>query len=122
MREKPRKETSSSKKSANGPEKISVYANDVKDPSKYIGPIKVLFHISHPHSPTHAPGGNSVVLNVFFFEEPIMCILSINSVLPRELAFTRPKHFFKKSGFSFSVVNTKLQKLKRRFWSTYISS
>ncbi|GFY15988.1 uncharacterized protein TNCV_1286331 [Trichonephila clavipes] len=47
MRDKSRKETSSSKKSANGPEKISVYDSDVKDPSKYIGQIKVLFHIRH---------------------------------------------------------------------------
>ncbi|GFY11728.1 uncharacterized protein TNCV_1529201 [Trichonephila clavipes] len=35
------------KKWANGPDKISVYDSDVKDPSKYIGPIKVLFHIPH---------------------------------------------------------------------------
>ncbi|GFV86246.1 uncharacterized protein TNCV_2092871 [Trichonephila clavipes] len=47
MRDKFPKETSSSKKSANGPDKISVYDSDVKDPSKYIGPIKVLFHIPH---------------------------------------------------------------------------
>ncbi|GFW46554.1 hypothetical protein TNCV_1936241 [Trichonephila clavipes] len=42
MRHKSRKETSSSKKSANGPDKISVYDSDVKGPSKYIGPIKVI--------------------------------------------------------------------------------
>ncbi|GFW74782.1 uncharacterized protein TNCV_963571 [Trichonephila clavipes] len=47
MRDKSRKETTSSKKSANDPGKISVYDYDVKDPSKYIGPIKVLFHIPH---------------------------------------------------------------------------
>ncbi|GFX06005.1 uncharacterized protein TNCV_760411 [Trichonephila clavipes] len=44
-REKSRKETSSSKKSANSPDKISVYDYDVKSPSKYFGPNKVLFHI-----------------------------------------------------------------------------
>ncbi|PRD29571.1 UNVERIFIED_CONTAM: hypothetical protein NCL1_28982 [Trichonephila clavipes] len=47
MRDKSRKETASSKKLANGPDKISVYDSDVKGPSKYIGPIKVLFHIPH---------------------------------------------------------------------------
>ncbi|GFW97701.1 uncharacterized protein TNCV_1424651 [Trichonephila clavipes] len=46
MRDKSRKETSS-KKSTNGPDKISVYNSDVKGPSKYSGPIKVLFHIPH---------------------------------------------------------------------------
>ncbi|PRD22741.1 UNVERIFIED_CONTAM: hypothetical protein NCL1_48319 [Trichonephila clavipes] len=44
MRDKSRKETPSS----NSPDKISVYDSDVKGPSKYIGPIKVLFHIPHP--------------------------------------------------------------------------
>ncbi|GFV86715.1 uncharacterized protein TNCV_3964451 [Trichonephila clavipes] len=47
MRDKSRKEPSSSKKSANGPDRIFVYDSDVKGPSKYIGPIKVLFHIPH---------------------------------------------------------------------------
>ncbi|GFW72843.1 uncharacterized protein TNCV_1266861 [Trichonephila clavipes] len=47
MRNKSRTETSPSKKSANGPDKISVYDSDVKGPSKYIEPIKVLFHIPH---------------------------------------------------------------------------
>ncbi|GFX01574.1 uncharacterized protein TNCV_3970771 [Trichonephila clavipes] len=47
MRDKSRKETSSSKKSANGPDKISVYYSDVKGPSKYSGSIKVLFHTPH---------------------------------------------------------------------------
>ncbi|GFW39890.1 hypothetical protein TNCV_4358851 [Trichonephila clavipes] len=42
MLDKSRKEISSSKKSANGPDKISVYDSDVKGPSKYIGPIKCL--------------------------------------------------------------------------------
>ncbi|GFX36556.1 hypothetical protein TNCV_2031371 [Trichonephila clavipes] len=40
MHEKSRKETSSSKKSANGPDKISVYDSDVKGPLKYSGPIQ----------------------------------------------------------------------------------
>ncbi|GFV70115.1 uncharacterized protein TNCV_597091 [Trichonephila clavipes] len=39
--------TSFSKKSTNSPGKISVYDSDVKGPSKYIGPFKVLFHIPH---------------------------------------------------------------------------
>ncbi|GFU34288.1 uncharacterized protein TNCV_4158131 [Trichonephila clavipes] len=43
MRDKSRKETSSSKKSANSPYKISAYDSDVKGPSKYIGPIKELW-------------------------------------------------------------------------------
>ena len=47
MCDKSRKETSSSKKLANGPDKISVYDSDAKGPSKYIGPIKVLIHIPH---------------------------------------------------------------------------
>ncbi|GFS55733.1 uncharacterized protein TNCV_4497401 [Trichonephila clavipes] len=47
MRDKFRKETSSSKKSANGPDKISLYDSDVKGPSKYSGPIKLLFDIPH---------------------------------------------------------------------------
>ncbi|GFX51199.1 uncharacterized protein TNCV_2735501 [Trichonephila clavipes] len=45
MRDKSRKETSSSKKSANSPDKIS--DSEVNGPLKYIGPIKVLFHIPH---------------------------------------------------------------------------
>ncbi|GFX02138.1 uncharacterized protein TNCV_1750231 [Trichonephila clavipes] len=45
MRDKSRKETSSSKKLANDPDTISVYDSDVKGPSKYTGPIQVLFHI-----------------------------------------------------------------------------
>ncbi|GFW44925.1 uncharacterized protein TNCV_4512391 [Trichonephila clavipes] len=47
MRDKSRKETSSSKISANDPDKISVYDSDIKGQSKYIGPIKVLFDIPH---------------------------------------------------------------------------
>ncbi|GFW52232.1 uncharacterized protein TNCV_2426791 [Trichonephila clavipes] len=46
-RDNSRKETSSSIKSANSPDKISVHDSDVKGPSKYIGPFKVLFHIPH---------------------------------------------------------------------------
>ena len=47
MRDKSGKEIPSSKKSANRPDKISVYYSDVKGPSKYIRAIKVLFHIPH---------------------------------------------------------------------------
>ncbi|GFV31849.1 uncharacterized protein TNCV_2087521 [Trichonephila clavipes] len=47
MRGKSRKETSSSKKLANGSDKLSVYDSDVKGSSKYIGPFKVLLHIPH---------------------------------------------------------------------------
>ena len=47
MRDKSHKETSPSKKSANNPDKISEYDSDVKSPSKYIGPVKVLFNMPH---------------------------------------------------------------------------
>ncbi|GFV16445.1 hypothetical protein TNCV_1525911 [Trichonephila clavipes] len=40
MRDTSRKETPSSKKSANGLDKIYAYDSDFKDPSNYIGPIK----------------------------------------------------------------------------------
>ncbi|GFX16325.1 uncharacterized protein TNCV_32001 [Trichonephila clavipes] len=54
------------KKSANGPDEISVYDSDVKCPSKYIEPIKVLFHIPHHTSTDQRNGGDSVVLDVGF--------------------------------------------------------
>ena len=47
MRDKSCKETSSSKKFAYGPDKISVHDSDIKGLSKYIGLIKVLFHTPH---------------------------------------------------------------------------
>ncbi|GFT70518.1 hypothetical protein TNCV_1132891 [Trichonephila clavipes] len=66
MRDKSRKETSSSKKSDNGPDKISVYDSDVKGPSKYIESVKGLFHNPHPAFIDNALVGDSVVLDVGF--------------------------------------------------------
>ncbi|GFV86391.1 hypothetical protein TNCV_1469531 [Trichonephila clavipes] len=56
MRDKSRKETSSSKKSANGTDQISVYDSDVKGPSKYIGPFKCLASRTgiHPTTKLHS--------------------------------------------------------------------
>ncbi|GFX33455.1 hypothetical protein TNCV_4122891 [Trichonephila clavipes] len=58
IRDKSRKETSSSKISANGPDKISMYDSDVKGPSKYIGPIKCLASRTGIHPTTKLYSGN----------------------------------------------------------------
>ncbi|GFU23867.1 hypothetical protein TNCV_3331481 [Trichonephila clavipes] len=55
IRDKSRKETSCSKKSANGPDKISLYDSGIKGPLKYIGPIKRLASRTgiHPTTKLH---------------------------------------------------------------------
>ncbi|GFX24798.1 hypothetical protein TNCV_4488891 [Trichonephila clavipes] len=64
MFDKSRKETSSSKKSAKGPDKSSAYDSDVH--RNIVGQLRCSSIFRTTHSPTNALGDDSVVLDVGF--------------------------------------------------------